>query len=264
MPDDTSPLPAPIDARRLRAHTLGAPKGWLGRVGLAAQTWLESAIARVSRHGDPCVYDTRLFPWIAELEAGWRDVREELEAVLTRRADMPSFQSILKEVGTINQDEDWKTFWLVGMGMDCSRTAATCPRTMALLARVPDLSNAFFSILSPGKHIPAHRGAYNGLLRLHLALKVPDPRERCRIRIGNEMRTWREGEALVFDDSFNHEVWNETDGVRVVLFVDFARPLKQPWHALNRRFIRAGALAPFLREAGRKHRAWEQRFYAKR
>ncbi|HKY90387.1 MAG TPA: aspartyl/asparaginyl beta-hydroxylase domain-containing protein [Nevskiaceae bacterium] len=263
MPDDTSPLAPQVDARDLRAHTHALPASWIGRMGLVAQNWLESAVARASLHGDPCVYDTREFPWIAELEAGWRGVREELDAVLTRRSEIPSFQSILKEVGTINTDEDWKTFWLVGMGMDCSRNAATCPRTMALLARVPDLANAFFSILSPGKHIPAHRGAYNGLLRLHLALQVPEPREQCRIRIGHEMRTWREGEALVFDDSFNHEVWNETDGVRVVLFVDFVRPLKRPWHALNRRFIRAGALAPFMREAGRKHREWERRFYRK-
>jgi beta-hydroxylase len=49
-------------------------------------------------------------------------------------------------------------------------------------------------------------------------------------RIGNEFRHWSEGQALIFDDTFNHEVWNDTDGYRVVLFVDFARPLRQPWH----------------------------------
>lgn len=272
MPDDNARFthvqsaadrPVPADSSTLRAHTHGLPTTWPGRVGLALQTRLERAVASVSIHGDPCVYPTRAFPWVKDLEDGWADIREELDAVMTRREDIPSFQSILREVATISTDEDWKTFWLLGMGMDCRRNAARCPRTMKRLAGVPDISNAFFSILSPGKHIPAHRGAYNGLLRLHLALEVPEPRQRCRIRIGNDFRTWREGEALIFDDTFNHEVWNDTDGVRVVLFVDFARPLRAPWHALNRWFIRLGAMAPFLREAGRRHREWERKFYAK-
>ena len=91
----------------------------------------------------------------------------------------------------------------------------------------------------------------------------PEPRERCRIRIGNQFQSWNEGEALIFDDSFNHEVWNDTSGWRVVLFVDFARPLRQPWHWLNRSLVSLGALAPFLREAGQKQKAWEKKFYAK-
>ena len=62
------------------------------------------------------------------------------------------------------------------------------------------MTTSFFSILSPGKHIPAHRGAWNGILRLHLGLMVPEPRERVRIRIGNDFYSWREGEALIFDD----------------------------------------------------------------
>ncbi len=122
---------------------------------------------------------------------------------------------------------------------------------------------AFFSILAPGKHIPAHRGAYNGVLRFHLGLIVPGPAGACRIRVADQICTWREGESLIFDDSFNHEVWNDTDGWRVVLFVDVARPLRRPWHWLNRKFIGLGRLAPFLRDAGMKQKNWARGFYGK-
>lgn len=244
-----------------RKHRLGPPKSLAGRIGLSLQDALESFVARVSVHGDPPIYDAWTFPWVAELEADWRKIRAELDAVMQYRDQMPSFQEILKEVSTIQTDNDWKTFFLAGIGMDCAANAERCPETMRLLGKIPGMKTGFFSILSPRKHIPAHRGAFNGVLRLHLALLVPEPREQVRIRIGNDFRNWTEGKALLFDDTYNHEVWNDTNGYRVVLFVDFARPLKQPWHWMNERFLSIGAFAPFLREAGRKQTAWQKKFY---
>jgi aspartyl/asparaginyl beta-hydroxylase (cupin superfamily) len=246
---------------RSRAHTLNLPRTWLGRLGLKLLNALEVWIVRVSRLPDTPVYDPADFPWVEAVRAEWPAIRAELEAVLAERERLPSFQQILKEVGAINTDDRWKTFFLIGTGMDCTQNARRCPRTMAALAKIPGACTAFFSILAPGKHIPAHRGAYNGVLRFHLGLIVPQPRERCRIRVADQYRTWGEGEALIFDDSFNHEVWNDTEGWRAVLFVDFARPLKQPWDWLNRRLIRLAALAPSLREAGARQRQWQRRFY---
>jgi beta-hydroxylase len=246
-----------------RRHTLNAHRSALESLGVGVQNLLEWGVARVSRHGEPHIYDTRLFPWTAEIEREWHLVRKELDAVMTFRDQMPSFQDILKEVGAIQSDQNWKTFFLAGIGMDCSENAKRCPETMRLLGKLPGMTTAFFSILSPGKHIPAHRGAWNGILRFHLGLMVPQPHERVKIRIGNDYYSWREGEALIFDDTFNHEVWNDTAGYRVVLFVDFARPLVQPFHWLNERFINLGALAPFLREAGEKQKRWQDAFWGK-
>ncbi len=246
-----------------RKHRLGPPPSFWGRIALGLQDALESWVARVSINGDPHIYEAKCFPWVKELEADWKNIRAELDQVMVYRDQMPSFQDILKEVSTIQTDNDWKTFFLAGIGMDCRENARRCPETMRLLGRIPGMKTAFFSILSPHKHIPAHRGAYNGLLRFHLGLLVPEPRERVRIRIGNDICHWSEGKALLFDDTFNHEVWNDTDGYRVVLFVDFARPLKQPWHWLNERFLNIGAFAPFLREAGKKQTAWQKKFYQK-
>ena len=226
------------------------------------QDWLERRVADVSVHGDPAVYDSSTFPWAAELEAGWKLIRAELDQVLKYRDRIPSFHEILKEVNTITADDQWKTYFLAGIGMDCSGNAQRCPETMRLLRKIPGMTTAFFSILSPHKHIPAHRGAFNGILRFHLGLLVPEPREKVRIRIGNDIHHWSEGKSLIFDDTFNHEVWNDTDGYRVVLFVDFARPLRQPFHRLNKTFLNMASLAPFLREAGNKQKTWEKRFDA--
>lgn len=246
---------------RTRAHGLHRPSSALGRLALGMQNRLEAFVARASRLPDTPVYDTGNFSWVAKLEAEWRTIRAELDAVMTFREHMPSFHEIIKEVSSITTDESWKTFFLLGTAMDCSDNARRCPETMRLLAEIPGAVTAFFSILAPGKHIPAHRGAYNGVLRFHLGLIVPGPAGACRIRIADEFRTWNEGQALIFDDSYNHEVWNDTQGWRVVLFVDVARPLRQPWHWLNRKFIGLGRLAPFLRDAGMKQKNWARAFY---
>ena len=256
----TTPSPSTVDLRH-RQHQLSQPRGLVGRSLLGLQNLLESGVAKVSTHGDPAIYESSTFPWAAEVEGEWRLIRAELDRVMQYRDQIPSFHEILKEASSITTDQNWKTFFLAGIGMDCSENAKRCPETMRLLGKIPGMKTAFFSILSPHKHIPAHRGAYNGILRFHLGLLVPQPRESCRIRIGNEYRSWTEGKSLIFDDSFNHEVWNDTDGYRVVLFVDFARPLMFPFHQINAGILSIGALAPFLREAGVKQKTWEKKMY---
>lgn len=246
---------------RDRTVRMRPPRGVLQRTGAAIQDWIERRVAEVSVHPDLPVYDPAWFPWIAEIESEWRLIRAELDRVMMFRDQIPSFHALLKEVRAITTDDQWKTYFLAGIGMDCRENARRCPETMRLLKKVPGMRTAFFSILSPHKHIPAHRGAFNGILRFHLGLIVPEPRDKVRIRIANDMLHWSEGKSLVFDDSFNHEVWNDTEGHRVVLFVDFARPLRPPFHRLNEAFLDLAVVAPFLREAGAKQKRWEKAFY---
>jgi len=134
----------------------------------------------------------------------------------------------------------------------------------ALMREIPGMRTAMISILSPGKHILDHRGPYKGVLRYHLGLVVPEDAEACRIRVGEDIRHWEEGRSMVFDDTFNHEVWNDTDETRVVLFVDVLRPLPFPESLINRAIVKAIGFSPFVLDAKRNQEAWERRFLERR
>jgi aspartyl/asparaginyl beta-hydroxylase (cupin superfamily) len=246
-----------------RTYRLNPPKTFFRKVLARFADAFEARLARASLIPDVPVYDNRHFPWATEVEGEWRKVRAELDEVMKFRDRMPSFQDIVKEVGLIQKDDQWKTFFLTGIGMDCEENARRCPETMRILRKIPGIKTAFFSILSPHKHIPPHRGPYVGVLRLHLGLIVPEPREQVRIRIADQICHWSEGKCLIFDDTYNHEVWNDTEGYRVVLFVDFARPMRSPWGAINERVLNLATLAPIFREAKGKQAKWEKKMYAR-
>ena len=236
-------------------------KGPIYRLGLALTRSFEKLIAFCSPLGNPPVYDKSAFPWVDRVEREWRTIRTELDHILKRRQELPAFQDILPGVETITRDQQWKTYFLLGYGMDCELNRAQCPQTARILDRIPGIKTAFFSILSPKKHIPPHRGPYNGILRYHLGLVVPEPREQCRIRVGDQIHHWNEGESFIFDDTFNHQVWNNTGGLRVVLFVDFVRPLRFPMNLLNRGILAAGNLTTMLRRARKNQRNWVRKYY---
>lgn len=235
--------------------------GAAARLFMAFVRLAERLNLRFAKLGNPCVYDTSAFPWAAEVERGWRGVREELERVLARKPELPDVQEITPDAEALSRDAGWKIFPLVAYGVRSAPNIALCPRTWALVRRIPGLTTAMFSILEPGKRIPPHRGPYNGVLRLHLGLIVPEPRERLGLRVGEARCGWEEGRALVFDDAYEHEAWNESSGLRVVLFVDFEKPLAFPASALNRLLLRLAAFSPFVREGGERLRRWERRFH---
>lgn len=233
-------------------------------LGARALGRLERFIARSSLVPNSPLLSTEHFPWATELEASWKTIRRELEEVLRYHDDLPNFQEISRDQESITDDDRWKTFFFFGYGFKSEANCARCPETARLLERVPGLTTAFFSILSPHKHIPAHRGPYKGVIRYHLALLVPEPAEACGIRVGHEVAHWEEGRSLVFDDSYDHEAWNDTDGVRVVLFMDVVRPLLPPAKWVNQALLKAIAVSPFVQDAKRRELAWEERFDALR
>jgi beta-hydroxylase len=216
---------------------------------------------KYSVFGNPPIYDSAAFPWAKKLEDNWRMIRTELDAILPFRDTLPNFQDICADVSRIQQDNDWKTFFLYAYGLTSEANCRKCAETARLLKSIPGMKTAFFSILSPGKHIPPHRGPYNGVLRYHLGLRVPEPRERVRIRIANEIVHWEEGKSLIFDDAYNHEVWNDTDAIRAVLFVDFLRPVRFPASLLQRAVIKMATWTPFVRAGRDRHERWEKKFY---
>src|SRR5919199_2899004 len=214
-------------------------------------------------HGNVPVFDNAAFPWAAGIEREWRLIRAELDRVLERQEELPAFHEVVSEFKTITRDRHWKTFFLLGYGSRSERNIRLCPETWRIVQKIPGLKTAMFSIFEPGKHLPAHRGPYNGVLRLHLGLIVPQAGpDRLAIRVEDRICTWEEGKALVFDDAYDHEAWNHTDETRVVLFVDFAKPLRFPANVVNALLMNLAVFTPFIREGLDNHKEWERRFYA--
>jgi beta-hydroxylase len=186
---------------------------------------MEWLVRRYSSVGQHPFFNPAEFDWIPRMETRWTAIRDELRAVLRDRERIPSFHEISPDQVNITNDDKWKTYWLYAYGRKMPENCSHCPETTRLIEAVPGIKTAFFSILAMGKHIPEHTGPYAGVLRYHLGLIVPRQKEACRIRVGSDVAHWEEGQSVVFDDTYPHEVWNDTDEERVVLFIDFARPL---------------------------------------
>ncbi len=175
-------------------------------------------------------------PALRALDRGFADIRAELEALLSERPAIPRYHELdtdlIRASGRYQRDKAWRVFMLYCYGYKPRENRLRCPRTVALLDRIPNLSQAFFSILEPGKCIPAHEGPTRSYIRYHLALKVPKERAPS-IRVMDQTYTWREGESMLFDDSWEHEITNHASEPRVVLIVDILRPLPLLPHLLN-------------------------------
>jgi aspartate beta-hydroxylase len=178
-------------------------------------------------------YDRRQFPWAESLERQTDAIRAELRGVLAGGA--PEFEPYVQPEahrpnfntkGLLN-NVDWSACYLIRNGVDVAQMAAQCPITMAALREVPlcriegRTPSVIFSALRPGARIPPHNGFTNIRLICHLPLIVPGD---CALRVGNETRAPREGELVVFDDSIEHEAWNNSNELRVILLFDIWRP----------------------------------------
>lgn len=199
----------------------------------------DRAIGRV-KPADPSIWDTGLWPWIPAVERLTLEIRDELEAYL-KIATLPH----VAEVSGFAPDSDgaresvpvetgaWRTVVLFANGRWVDETASHFPVTRSCFERIHPKANVGFSALEAHSHIAAHVGANRGALRFQLPIIVPGRSGQCRIRIGDDMVHWEEGTGIVFDLSTDHEAWNETDDLRVLLMVEIPQPLPVPWRWLN-------------------------------
>lgn len=227
----------------------------LVRVGKRLRRLFDRIIAISSLVPNDPVLDVRDFPWTAALRTDWRAIRDEARAVALAGEASPPLAAISPDHRAIADPAGWRSFFLHGYGYPIEENLARCPRTAALVARVPGLNSAFFSILTPGAHIPAHRGVTKGLITCHLGLIVPRDGD-VRMRLGDRVVRWAEGETLVFDDTCRHEVWNDTRGTRVLLSIQFRRPLRQPGRLIADLFLGAVRRSPFVQDARANLARW--------
>ena len=185
----------------------------------------------------PVILDVKgTFPELSKIEENFHFIKAEYENV-NKHFDIPAYHEVEQRVyaisGKIEQNLKWKVFLLYYSGETPDLAKELCPETCAMLAGVPNIYKAFFSVLEPGKSIPAHRGPYRGYLRYHLGIKVPKESPPS-IRLKDQMYHWKEKESLLFDDTWDHEVINKSKEERVVLHIDLSRPLPFLPNQLNR------------------------------
>jgi len=179
-------------------------------------------------------YDRDHFPWLEKLEAATEMIREELAGAV--REDHAKFKPYIQYPAhapvnqwvELNHSPSWSTYFLWRDGARQDDNCARCPRTAALLNELPLAHQsgygptAMFSTLAARTHIPPHTGSANVRLIVHLPLVLPPD---CSFRVGNETRDWRMNEAWVFDDTIEHEAWNNSDQIRHILIFDVWNPL---------------------------------------
>lgn len=179
--------------------------------------------------------DVRQFPDLEPLGDAWRTIREEAVALYdqsrirsSEKFDDLAFNSFFKS--------GWKRFYLKWYGEEHASARALCPKTVAILEKIPTVKAAMFAMLPPGAKLGRHRDPFAGSLRYHLGLVTPNSDE-CRIFVDGEMYSWRDGEAVMFDETYIHSAENRTDVNRIILFCDVERPLRTPVARAANRFV---------------------------
>jgi aspartate beta-hydroxylase len=174
------------------------------------------------------------FPWLDTLEAATEDIAAEALAAL--KGDRGGFKPYVDfpasapvdQWAPLNHSFDWSVYNLLDDGAPVSDHVDKCPKTAAVLAQLPlcDIPDyapgAYFSVLKPRTRLPAHTGTTNTRSIVHLPLVIP---EGCAFRVGSQVRAWQKGKAWVFDDTIDHEAWNDSDRVRIILIFDIWNPL---------------------------------------
>lgn len=205
------------------------------------------------------VLDPGRFPWLGDLTAAWPAIRAEVDHARELRV-VPQDTRRLNPL-SVPVTGAWELLPLRTHRGWVRSVADHFPATVRVLRGIPDLRCADFAILTGFSSIAAHRGTNWGVLRAHLALRVPPGAGRCELTFPADGtgQPWREGEAFIFDDMHEHGAVNERDGDRLVLLVEVNRPLPQPVRLINRLALRLYRLHPVVRATSRRLRTvtWE-------
>jgi aspartate beta-hydroxylase len=178
----------------------------------------------------PSVLDTdTYFPAAQRFQSAWAEIRQEALAVLQGGQGIPRFHEIMPAQAEISASDgrDWRMFLLKVYGQDIRANQAACPVLSELVASAPEVLSATLSFLAPHKHIPRHCGPFRGILRFQMNLEAPmdsDGRPGAVLWLDHQEHRLGNGECLLWDDTYPHEVWNRSEQTRIALLLDVHRP----------------------------------------
>ena len=178
----------------------------------------------------PAILDAaKYFPRARLFADSWRLLRDEADAVAATLHKVPLLHEIMREQADIsaNDGRDWRMFVVKEYGATVPKNLERCPALAALLAQSPEVLSAAFSYLAPGKHIPVHRGPFRGIMRFHVGLSMPrnaNGELGATLWVNEIPYRLADGDTMLWDDTFPHEVLNATDKTRLALLLDVWRP----------------------------------------
>lgn len=227
------------------------PSSKLVKIGKKIRPKIDRVLAAHSKVGDRPVFESADFPFTNLLESNADIIRREAKAVIEEDHGVHAVSDVSPDHERIAHDRRWKSFFLIGYGYRAEHNCTRCPETTKILEQIPGLNSGFFSIMEPGTKIPRHRGVTKAVLTCHLGLMIPEERSACAIQVDEQTCHWESGKTLVFDDTFHHSAWNLSEQKRVILLLQFKRPMRMPGRLLGQLFLSGVRASTFVQEGRR-------------
>jgi len=189
----------------------------------APSNLLYSAISKIPC--EPVYHPQYIFHFLPELQIiqnNWKIIRKEYQQIKNKLKPIKGETYFEDDIIKTDKWERYYIKWYSDISKDVTKQI---PKTTTLLNQCQNIQLAMFSVMKPGTIVYPHRGPYRGSLRVHLGLECPSMEEGCYITIHDKKYGWKDGELLIFDDTYTHEVQNNSEKERVVLFMDISRPV---------------------------------------
>ena len=215
--------------------------GWL------IEKALRPLFRKFSLLGNKVFFDNEDFPITKVLEDKYPIIKGEFEKMQDRLNDFAPFQEMSPDQIYISNDDKWKMFFLKAGKIRFERNCQEFPETMKIIESEKNLISAYFSVIGPRKMLMPHEGPWCGILRIHLGLQIPTEGKGCTLVVNQQEYRWEEGKAVVFDDTYEHIAVNMTDRNRIVLFLDYMRPLPWPLNWLNHFVVYMARFLPYFK-----------------
>ena len=218
------------------------------------------AFHKYSLLGDKIFFNPYVLPVAKELEDNFVEIQKEVKAILARYDDLVVFQSVSPNQAYIPIDDKWRMFFFKAVGIGFKHNQKIAPTIAKIVNKYPDICSAYISVLGPKTYLNPHRGPWSGIIRMHLGAVVPEI-NKCTLIVEKKPYHWKEGEVVLFDDTYEHMAINDTDKPRAIVFLDIMRPLPQPWKFFNWLCLRLALFTPYVINGYFKHRKWQKLFF---
>ncbi len=229
-------------------------------MALFVEKILQPLYRKYNKWGTQEIYPASLFSGSSDLENSFSVIQAEYKELIKRYDDFAPFQEISPHQIEISNDDKWRLFFLKGANIWFPKNCEQMPETVKIISDHSSIISAYVSVLGPRKVLNPHAGPYSGVLRLHLALDIPNEKK-CYLMVNGKKLHWEEGKCVLFDDTYEHTAVNDTDEIRSVLFIDIVKPLPFPINVLNWCVIRMARLFSYVNIPLKRHKEWQKIFY---